>query len=56
MDLSLNWGSCERQVRREKGVLRAAHPHTPFSSECPPQGVGVYVLGEGCVRHLLQWL
>ena len=39
-DLSLNWGSCERQERREKGVLRAAHPHTctNFSGECPPPG------------------
>ena len=33
MDLSLNWGSCERQERRKKGVLRAAHTHTPFSGD-----------------------
>ena len=33
--LSLECGSCEQQERHEKGVLRAAHPHTPFSGECP---------------------
>ena len=26
----LKWDSCELQERREKGVFRAAHPHTPF--------------------------
>ena len=36
-DLSLNWRCCERQERREKGILRAAHPHTPFSGACPPR-------------------
>ena len=41
MDLCLNWGSCEWQERREKGVLRAAHPLTPFLGECPP---GFHVL------------
>ena len=39
MDLYLNWRSCEWQERCKKGVLRAAHPHTPFSDECPPPGV-----------------
>ena len=29
--------SCEWQEGREKGVLRAAYPHTPFSSEYPPK-------------------
>ena len=29
-------GSCESQDWLEKGVLRAAHPHTPFSGKCPP--------------------
>ena len=37
--LSLNWGSCERQERREKGILRAAHPHTPFQVSAPPPGL-----------------
>ena len=27
---------CERQERREKGVFRATHPHTPFLGQCPP--------------------
>ena len=35
-ELHLNWGSRERQEMREKGVLRAAHPRTPFSGECSP--------------------
>ena len=30
------WDPCEWQERREKGVFRAAHPHTPFLSQCPP--------------------
>ena len=32
----LKWDPCERQERREKGVFRAAHPHTPFQDQCPP--------------------
>ena len=32
----LKWDPCERQERREKGVFRAAHPHTPFLGQCPP--------------------
>ena len=32
----LKWDPCELQVRREKGVFRAAHPHTPFVGQCPP--------------------
>ena len=34
----LKWDPCERQERREKGVFRAAHPHTPFLGQCPPGG------------------
>ena len=26
----LKWDLCELQERHEKGVFRAAHPHTPF--------------------------
>ena len=26
---------CELQERRENGVFRAAHPHTPFLGQCP---------------------
>ena len=37
----LKWDPCERQERREKGVFRAAHPHTPFLGQCPP-GPGPY--------------
>ena len=33
---SLKWGSCERQEKCEKGVLRATNPRTPFLGECPP--------------------
>ena len=29
-------GSCEWQERREKEVLRTAHPCTPFSGKCSP--------------------
>ena len=36
MDLCLNLGSCERQERHEKGVLKAAHPRTPDLGELPP--------------------
>ena len=32
----LKWDPCERQERREKGVFRAAHPHTPILGQCPP--------------------
>ena len=35
----LKWDPCERQERREKGVFRAAHPHTPFLGQCPPPGM-----------------
>ena len=35
-DSCLKWNPCERQERREKGVFRAAHPHTPFLGQCPP--------------------
>ena len=36
LTLLLKWDPCERQDRREKGVFRAAHPHTPFLGQCPP--------------------
>ena len=40
-DSCLKWDPCERQERREKGVFRAAHPHTPFLGQCPPpRGIG----------------
>ena len=32
----LKRGSCELRVRHEKGVFKAAHPHTPFLGQCPP--------------------
>ena len=32
----LKWDPCERQERHEKGVFRAAHPHTPFLGQSPP--------------------
>ena len=32
----LKWDPCELQERREKGIFRAAHPHTPFLGQCPP--------------------
>ena len=41
----LKWDPCELWQRREKGVFRAAHPHTPFLGQCPlgfnPLHVGV---------------
>ena len=36
LTLLLEMDPCERQERREKGVFRAAHPHTPFLGQCPP--------------------
>ena len=34
---SFAWNeACELQERRENGVFRAAHPHTPFLGQCPP--------------------
>ena len=38
-DSYLKWDLCELQERREKGLFRAAHTHTPFLGQCPPQGV-----------------
>ena len=35
---SFTWNeACELQERRENGVFRAAHPHTPFLGQCPPE-------------------
>ena len=31
----LKWDPCELWERREKGVFRAAHPHTPLLGQCP---------------------
>ena len=45
----LKWDPCERQERREKGVFRAAHPHTPFLGQCPPPG-GTPCQSETCFR------
>ena len=36
LTLCLKWDPCELQERREKGVSRAAHPHTLFLGQCPP--------------------
>ena len=33
----LKWDPCDLQERREKGVFRAAHPHTPFLGQYPPR-------------------
>ena len=44
-DLSLNRGSCEQQERREKGVLRAAHLHTPFQVSAPLPVMPVILIG-----------
>ena len=41
----LKWDPCERQKRREKGVFRAAHPHTPFLGQCPPPGNLCFLCG-----------
>ena len=55
MDLTLDWGSCERQERHDKEVLRAAHPHTPLSGECslpPPPTSGF----DSCQGHFgIEW-
>ena len=32
----LKWDPCELQERRERGVFKAAHPHTPFLGQFPP--------------------
>ena len=39
---------CERQERREKGVFRAAHPHTPFLGQCPPPGMWTHTAEHWC--------
>ena len=43
----LKWDPCKLQERPEfeKGVFRAAHPHTHFLGQCPPQG-----LESNCVK------
>ena len=48
----LKWGLMELLREREKGVLRAAHPRTPFQGEHPP---GMYreILDFQC--QLQQW-
>ena len=54
--ITLNWGSFERQERREKEVLRAAHPHTPFSGECPPMHTNAaFILACHSLHTLLLW-
>ena len=35
--LRVNWWARERQLAWKKGVMTAAHPHTPFQCECPPR-------------------
>ena len=40
----LKWDPCERQERREKGVFRAAHPHTRFLGQCPPPPPGTLIV------------
>ena len=32
------WDPCELQEKHEKGVVRAAHPHTTFLGQCPFPG------------------
>ena len=43
----LKWDPCERKERREKGVFRAAHPHTPFLGQCPPGILPCWTLEPG---------
>ena len=33
----LKWDPCELRERHEKGVFRAANPHTLFLGQCPPR-------------------
>ena len=42
-DLVNSWGSFEWPERREQGVLRAIHPCTSFSGECPPPRQGKFL-------------
>ena len=37
--LTVNWWARERRLAWKKGVMTAAHPHTPFQCECPPRQV-----------------
>ena len=37
--LCLKWGPCELQERREKGVFKAAYPHTPYLGQYPHTGI-----------------
>ena len=34
--LMVNWWAREWRLAWKKGVMTAAHPHTPFQCECPP--------------------
>ena len=34
--LTVNWWARERRLAWKRGVMTAAHPHTPFQCECPP--------------------
>ena len=51
----LKWNPCERQERREKGVFRAAQPHTPFLGQCPPLEPALSVR-KGKVKETSQFL
>ena len=51
----LKWDPCERQEGREKGVFRAAHPHTPFLGQCPPPGCSVGMKIERWTLPLFFW-
>ena len=46
----LIWDPCELRERREKGVFRAAHPHTPFLGQYPP-GLSVYTICTNTFCH-----
>ena len=35
--LTVNWWARERRLAWKKGIMTAAHPHTPFQCECPPR-------------------
>ena len=55
-DFCLKWDPCERQERREKGVFRAAHPHTPFLGQCPPGVYHLNMLQSGGINVFKKWL
>ena len=42
--MTVNWWARERRLAWKKGIMTAAHPHTPFQCECPPPGILIHLV------------